>query len=207
MRPLHRHIEEFAGQDIRGADTSADHSGAGAPDAGVRTLGASETEFHDSVALCGVNDTGRLCGDQRLMVDNVQKCRFNKLGLHQWRNDLDERLSREDNRSLRNCVDIPGKMEASQILQKIVIEQTETSQVFDILRRKMKIAYVVDYLLQAAGYGIASVAWVVAVKSIKDDDLIGWILEITLHHGQFIEIGHHRQISIICHYSNLRLFC
>ena len=37
----------------------------------VRSLRASQTEFHDAVTTGGVADTGGFCGDQALVVDDI----------------------------------------------------------------------------------------------------------------------------------------
>ena len=71
MSAFYRDIKHLSSQHVGGADAAGDNGGSGSVDSRVRRLGAAQTEFHDAVALGGVNDPGRLGGDQALVVDDV----------------------------------------------------------------------------------------------------------------------------------------
>ncbi len=126
MGSLHRYVKELAGQDVGGADTAADHGSPCAVDAGVRSLGAAESEFHNAVAFCRVNHPGSLGGDEALVVDNRKNSRFDKLGLHNGGHHFYQGFSGEDYRSFRDGIDIAGEAEIAQVVQKIFFKKPET---------------------------------------------------------------------------------
>ena len=85
-------------------------------------------------------------------------------------------------------------METSQIRKKIFMEDIETSQIINIIIRETQILNVIDQLLKTAGNCIRTSAGVCSVENIKYNGIIVAAEKITLHHGQFIQVGHHRQI-------------
>ena len=58
-----RKEEHLTGQDVARTDTACNNSGSCTVNTGVRSLCAAQTEFHNTVTLCGVADTGGLCGN------------------------------------------------------------------------------------------------------------------------------------------------
>ena len=68
---LYRHVKKLPAQDIGGTDTAADDCRPGPVSAGVRSLGTTQTEFHDAVAVCGIADPGGFGGDQTLVIDDI----------------------------------------------------------------------------------------------------------------------------------------
>ena len=105
-----RYVEHFPSQYIGSADASADDSGSSAIKTCIRPLCPAKAEFHDAVSSRGMYHAGSFGGDQALMVDNRQDGGFYKLGFHDRRNDFDQRLSRKDFASFRDCVDITAEM-------------------------------------------------------------------------------------------------
>ena len=134
MGSAYRHVKHLAGQYVGCTDTAADHGRAGAVNTGVRSLGSSEAEFHDSVPAGGVYNSGSLRGDQRLVVNHIQNCRLQELGFHDGGNDLDDRLPGKDNRALGNSINIAGEMKSSQIFQKIILKQMKAPE--DVYKRQ-----------------------------------------------------------------------
>src|SRR5699024_9666407 len=134
VSPLDRYIEHLSGQYVGGADAAADHGGPGTVDPGIRPLGPAETEFHDAVASGCINYPGSFGGDQRLLIDHVQNSCLQKLCLHYRSDDFHQWLPGEYYGSFRNGIDISGKVEAPQILQKIVVKQLQIPEVVDIVR-------------------------------------------------------------------------
>ena len=53
----------------------------------------------------------------------------------------------------------------------------------------MQIFDIVYDLVQPCRYGKSIAAWIRPVKRVKDHGLLHRIFKISLHHGQFIEIG------------------
>ena len=62
----------------------------------------------------------------------------------------------------------------------------EGTEIVDVIRRKVKIADILDYLLKSCTYGVCAAAWILSIKCIKYHDLIGRVLVVALHHGKFI---------------------
>ena len=196
MGSLDRHMEQLSGQYIGGSDTAADDSGSGSQRSRIRTLRAAQTEFHDSVALCGVDNTGRTGGNQGLVIDQIQESRFDQLGFHQRSDYLDQRFPRKDNRSFGNGIDIACKMEAAEIFQKIILKEMEAAQIINIIRIKMQIPDIVYHLLQSGTDRIAAVAGIDPVKSVENHDLIGGVFVVALHHGKLVEVSHQSNIRV-----------
>ena len=73
-------------------------------------------------------------------------------------------------------------MEISQIVQKIFIKRVQASQISDILLAETKIFNIINYLIQSGSDRIATVAWIFAVKSIKNYFLGILCFKIALHH-------------------------
>ena len=53
---LDGNVEKLTAEYVGGADASADDGSSCAVNAGVRSLGAAQTKFHDAVALCSIAD-------------------------------------------------------------------------------------------------------------------------------------------------------
>ena len=143
------------------------------------------------------------------MVDDVQDGRLDQLRLHDRRNDLDERLSREDQRSLGDAVDITRELEVREIVQEVGVKGVKAPKVLDILAGEVQLIEVLDQLLHAAHDAVAAAERVDTEKRVEDDGLVLiLVLEITLHHRQLIEVGEQRQIlSVHCFSSFLPQKC
>ena len=85
-------------------------------------------------------------------------------------------------------------METSQIRKKFFLKDIETSQIVNIIIRETQILDVIDQLFKTTGNRIGTAAWVCSVENIKHNGIIVTAEKITLHHGKFIQVGHHRQI-------------
>ena len=71
MGSFYRYIKKLSGKNVGGSDTATDHGSSRSVDSGVWPLGTAQAEFHDSVALCGMNYTEGLGGDKTLMVNDI----------------------------------------------------------------------------------------------------------------------------------------
>ena len=186
---LDRYVKQLAAQDVGSARASGDHRGARAVGAGIRSLRPAEAELHDRIALRRIADAGSLRRDQALVVDDVKDRSLHELGLHDRRNDLDERLAREDQRSLRDRPDVAGELELREIVEEVFIEDAESGQVIDILLGKVQFLDVFDELLQARHDGVAAAERIDAEERVEDDRLVlVLVLEVALHHREFIKI-------------------
>ena len=195
MGTLHRNIKKLPAQNVGGADTAADHGSSCTINTSIRTLGTAQTEFHNAIALCGIADPRCLGCDQTLMIDDIQDRSFYKLGFHDGSDHLDKRLSRKNDCSLRNGINITRETEICQIVEKIRIENTKTGKVTNIMVGKVKILDVFYKLLQSGGNGITAVTGIVAVKGIKDNSFVAvLVLEVALHHGELIKISEQGQV-------------
>ena len=201
---FYRNIEELAGQHIGGTDTAADHGSTGAVDTGVRSLRPAQTELHDTVALGSVYHAGALGGNQALVIDDIQNSGFYQLGFHNRRDYLHQRLPRKYDGSLRNRIDIAGEMEIAQVFQKVLVEELQTSQIFDVVLVKGQILNIIDDLVKARRDGKAVAGGIFPVKGVENNSFIGVIFEIALHHGELIKIGQQSQVH--CTHNRLRSF-
>ena len=59
----------------------------------------------------------------------------------------------------------------------------------------MEILYIIDYLFQSGADRIPAIHGIVPVKYVKDHGFILiFVFEITLHHGQLVQICHQGQV-------------
>ena len=196
MGSKYRHVKHLTGQHTGGSDTTTDHSCTSSKNTGIRSLGTTKTELHDSISLRCIADTGRLSSDQALMVHNVQNRSFHKLSFHNRCYHFHHWLSWENNSSLRNGINISGEMERTKIFQEILFKYGKAAQILNICVCKSQILNIFNYLLQSCTDSKTASAWVITVKHVEYDSLVSWVLKIPLHHGKFIEIR--EQSQVIC---------
>ena len=89
MRSCHRHIEQFSAEDVAGRHTATDDGGSCPVGSRIRPLRSAQTEFQHSVSLRRIANSGRLRGNQGLVIDDVQNRGFHQLRFHNRRNHLD----------------------------------------------------------------------------------------------------------------------
>ena len=70
------------------------------------------------------------------------------------------------------------------------------AQIINIILVEAKSLHVVDHLVKAGTDRVAAAVRIGTVEGIKHDGLIRRIFEIALHHGQFIQVGHHGQVAV-----------
>ena len=189
-----RHVKALAGQHVGGADTAADDGSPGAVEPCVRALCPAQAEFHDAVSARREHDAGGLCGDETLVIQNVEDGCLHKLGLHDGGNHLQDGLLGEDDRPLGDGVDISRKVEAAQIVEEILAEHAKAAQIVHVLVCEIQIFYVLNDLVQARADGVASVVGVLAEEHIEDDGLVLSFFVISLHHGKLVEVRQQGQI-------------
>ncbi len=142
-----------------------------------------------------MHDSCRLGRDQTLMVDNAQNRGFNKLRFHDRCHNLYHGFSREHQRAFRNAVDIAVEAEVGKIIQKIRVKDLQSAQVLDVLCREVQIFNVSDKLFNAAHDRIAAAERIVAEKRVENNGFVfNLVLEIALHHREFVQIGEQRQV-------------
>ena len=95
-------------------------------------------------------------------------------------------------------------MEIAQVFQKVLVEELQASQIFDVVLGKGQVLNIIDHLIQASRDGKAVAGGILPVKGVKDNSFIGLILEIALHHSELIEIGQQSQVH--CTHNRLRSF-
>jgi hypothetical protein len=64
VRSGHRDMEHLAAEDVACGNASGYHGCPCPVNASIRSLRPAESEFHDTVILCGADNAGGLCGDQ-----------------------------------------------------------------------------------------------------------------------------------------------
>ena len=130
------------------------------------------------------------------MVQDQQDIGLDKLRLDGGRTHRQDRLLREDGRTLRHGVDVAREAEALQIPQKALVEQLASAQIFDVLGGEVQILDILDDLLQTGRDGEAAVVRHVAVKDVKIADLILHPAdEVAVAHGQLVKIAEHGHIQ------------
>ena len=122
------------------------------------------------------------------MVDDVQYSRLYKLGFHNRRNNFKQRFLWKYNGSFRNRIDISAEMESAQVLQEVLAEYTQASQIIYVFIGEIQIFNIIDDLLKSRADRISVVAGILAKENVKNNLFILSFCIITLHHGQFIQV-------------------
>ena len=193
MRTANRNAEELTGEHIARGLTAADDGRTRAINARVRPLRTAKTELQHLVSARRLHHTGRLGSDQGLVIDDVQQRRFQQLCFHDRRDDAENRLIREDDRSFRHREDFAGKVEIAQIGQEGIVKDRKATKILDVLLRKAKILDILNDLLKARSDGIGRHIAAPAIEEIEACTVfVLTVAQITVHHRQLIQVGHHR---------------
>ena len=162
-------------------------------------LCTAESKLHYTVPVSGKDDTGSLCGDQGLMINDIQDRCLYELCFHNRGNDLNERFFWKDYRSFGNSINISRKVEASEIVQEIFAEDPQTPEIIHILISEIQIFYIFNYLIQSGADRISASAWILAEEYVKDDGFILPLFVVSLHHSKFIEVSKQgKVVSVHC---------
>ena len=113
MSSKDRYVEHLACENTRSTGTSTDDCGTCAKDTCIRSLGTTQTKFHDRITLCSIANAGCFGSNEALVIDDIQDCCLYKLSFHDRCYNFDKRFSWEDNCSLRNCIDITCETEVA----------------------------------------------------------------------------------------------
>ena len=131
------------------------------------------------------------------MVDGQQCERLDELGLNGRRADDDQRLFGKHRRPLRNGVNIAGKAEVPQVIQKFLAEQIPSPEIRDVRLCEVQVLDVVDKLLQSGRDGKASAVRHLAEKYVEIGDAIPVArLEVAVAHGQLVKVAEHGHVQL-----------
>ncbi len=134
-------------------------------------------------------------GDQALVVDGEQHHGFDKLRLHHRPAHGDNRLMRENRRTLRDRPYVAGKFKMAQIIEEFLAENLLGAQVFDVRLGKRKVPEVIDQLLNAGHDRQAAAVRDFPEEHIEIGDLVAPAVgEKPVGHRQLVKIGQQRQI-------------
>ena len=130
------------------------------------------------------------------MVELQEHIGLQQLGLDGRGAHGDDRLPREDGRSLGYGPDIPGEVEIREIGEKVLGEDAAAAEIGNVLRIEVQVLNIVDDLLQPRRNGKAAAVGHIPVKHVKIGDAIPHpALPIAVAHGELIEIAEHGQID------------
>ena len=159
-------------------------------------MGTSGSEIRYGPSFRGPNDPTGFGGDQTLMVHLGKQFGLHDLCFHQISHHGNDRFIRIHDSPLRESIHISVETKTCQILQEALIKQLQAPEILDVLRFKMDIFDIFDDLLQSGKNRKASLIRVFPVEHIKRDLLLGVFLqEITVCHGQLVEVHHHCDIA------------
>ena len=196
-RARDRDAEHLAGRARRRADDAADVGSARAVRRRIHIVGAARTEVRDGAAR-RLADAARLRRNERLVVDLCEDGRLHELRVNERCNDRQDRLIRIHDRALRQRVDIALEAEILEISEELLREHVLLAEVLDILVRERHVLHILDDLLEPSENGKATLIRILAVEDIERHlDVLVVVLEVTIGHGQFVEVHHHRDIAFI----------
>ena len=187
----------LVGKGAGSAHAAADVGSLGTVHRTADALCAAGTKLHHSAAIGSAADAVRLGGDQTLVVKAQQDKGFDQLCFDCLGADGDHRLAGENGGAVGNGVNIAGKAEVLQILQKFLRENTASTEVRNILFVKMQILNVIDDLIKTCGNGKTALVGNAAEEGIKvGDTILVAVAEVAIAHRQLIKIAEHTQVHL-----------
>ena len=123
------------------------------------------------------------------MVYYIEDGGLHELSLHYRCYDLYKGLSGEDNLSLRDRPYGSRESEILKIIQKVLLKDPESSEIFYVLFLELQLLDILYHLLQACHHRISALHRIGAVEHVKDDRPVRvLVLEVSLHHRQLIQV-------------------
>ena len=191
------HAVNLIGDGAGGAGAAADIGSACAHDGRVSALRPAGAELQHGASLGGADDAVGFGGDQALVVDGQQRECLDQLGFDGRGTHHHQRLLGEHRCALGNGVDIAGKAEISEIVQKLLAEQVPAAEISDVLLGEMQVLDVVDQLLQSRCNGEAAAVGHLAEEHVEiGDAILAAGLEVAVAHGQLIEVTEHGHVQL-----------
>ena len=192
--------EDLAGQDVRGGVAAADVGRPAGREGAVDALGPPQAEFQHRLAAGRQHQPRGLGGDQRLEVDDVQKRGLQQLGLQQRPADPHQRLLGKDHRPFRHGIDVAGRLERAEEVEKGRLEQrpavvsAERRQVRHVRDAKARILKVLDRRGQPCGDRVAAVKRAMPKGQMKDRFPVRRAgLPVAIGHRQLVQVGQQGQ--------------
>ena len=192
-----RHAIQLVGDGAGGTGTAADVGGTSAHDGRIRTLRPAGAELQHRAPHGGPADAVGLGGDQTLVVDGQQREGLDQLRLDGRRAYHHHRLPGKHRGPFRDGVDIAGKTEVAQIVQKLLAEQVAPTEIGDILLAEMQVFNIIDQLLQTGRDGIAAFIGHLAEEHIEiGNAILVPVAEVSVAHGQLIKVAQHGHVQL-----------
>ena len=190
---------ELVGEDAGRPSAAAYVGRARAEDRPVRALRAARAELEHDPPLRGADYPVRLCCDQALVVYLQEQVCLDELRLYRRGAHGEDGLARENRRPLRHGPDVPGELEAAQIVEERLGELAARAEVCYVLLAEMQVFDIFHDLLQPGGDREAAVVRHVAVKEVEIRyPVLEPRLEIAVAHRQLIKIAEHRVVRSTC---------
>ena len=177
-------------------------------------MGPAETELEHRVTARGEADAGGLGRDEGLEVDHVQERGLQQLGLEDGTLYADEGLVGEDDRALRDGIDVAREAQRLQVVQEDGVEEgptiaaVERREVGHVLGGKAEVGQEVHDSGQAAGDREAASEGVLPEEEVEDRPLCRRPrLPVGVGHRELIEVGQRRQRRTVelgkpCHFTS-----
>ena len=132
------------------------------------------------------------------MVYRQQRKGLNQLGLDGRSPHRHHRLPGKNGSTLRNGIEISGKAEVRQELEKLLRKKLLAPKEFDILSAEVQVLDIVDQLGQSRADGEAALVGHIPEKHIKiGNTILISRLKITISHGQLIKIAEHGHVQFL----------
>ena len=126
---------------------------------------------------------------QGLVIDGQQHERFNDLRFNCRSANGQNGFAGEYRSSLWNGIQVTGKMEFFQVLQKSFTEAAFSTQIRQVFRRKMQVLNIVNDLFQTGGNCKSTAVRYGSEKYIKINFfLIITGFKISVCHGEFVKV-------------------
>ena len=188
---------ELLSADGTGCSCSAgDISSSCTENGSIEALGTACAEFHDRPSFGSPDDPRGLCSDQRLMVDRAKECRLKELCLDNGSSYLDKGFPREHYGSLGDRPYVTSKFKVSEVFNELVTEVIIVLEEFQVSFGEMEVGQIIDNLLHTGHYGISAALRYISEECIEiHDGIAASVIEITVCHGQLIEIREHAHVG------------
>ncbi len=159
---------------------------------------AAGAKVRNRTAGSGLANAACLRRNQRLVVNLCKNSRLDELCIDERRHDRQDWLIRVHDGAFRQRINIALKPEVLEIREEFFREHMLLTEIFHVLIRELHILDVFNDLFKTREDGKAAFIRILAVEYIECHlNILVVVSEITIGHGQFVKIHHHRDITFI----------
>ncbi len=179
-------------EQIRRARSAREITGARDLAGRVGAVSAPRAEIHHRSSARGGDHPRGLAREHALQMNLVQHKRLDKLGLDDWRDQLDRGFVRKNHGSFRRGPDISGETHSGQPPQELVGKLAQATQVTQILLVESKRFEELDHIGQPGGHDVGPARRKLAEEYLENRCARHSFGPVGLGHRHLVQVGEQR---------------